>query len=134
MSHAHGGEIQMPLLPGFQEMDLSDAVPGTMADAKLMEDIQLLLWKIQSKDHWDCTHVVQGAKQYDPNDAPNFENMSEEGKTLIEKGQERADIRFEVWQIESCDSISKYLVLMGKLPTGGTDLMAVKLGEETSEE
>lgn len=133
-SHAHGGEVQMPLLPGFQEMDLSDAVPGTMADAKLMEDIQLLLWKIQSKDHWDCTHVVQGAKQYDPNDTQNFEDMSEEGKTLIEEGQERGDVRFEEWQIKSCDSISTYLVLMGKSPTGGTDLMAVNLGEETSEQ
>lgn len=129
IGRAHGRKIELPLLPGFQEMELSEAVPGTMADPKLMEDIQLLLWKYQSKRHWDCAHAVHSVEPYDPSGKPNFDNLSAEAKHLIEEGRMRGDIAFEEWRIESCDRVSSYLVLMGRSPTGGTDLIAVNLGE-----
>lgn len=130
IGHAHGGNVEMPVLAGFQEMELFRSVPGTMADTQLMADIQLMLWKNQSRNHWDCTHVVQSVEQIDPRDTANFDTLSDKDKGLIEDGLARGDVNFEEWRIKSCDTVNLYLVLMGSAPTGGTDLMAVDLGEQ----
>ncbi len=130
---AHGKKARMPVLPGFQEMvDISKPVPGTAADKKLTEDVKLLLWKYQSRRYWDCAHEVLGARQYNPKEKTSFKNLPDNDKQIIEAGRARGDIAFEEWRIKSCDSIATYLVLMGKSPKGGTDLMAVKVGENVS--
>ncbi len=125
------GKVEMPLLPGFQEMDLSKPVRGTAADKKLTEDIQLLLWKNQSRQYWDCTHEILGAQKFVPGKTAKFENLTAKDKNLIEEGLARGDISFEKWQIKSCDNVSTYLLLMGSSPTGGTDLVAIKIEENS---
>lgn len=131
---AHGSKkAWIPLLPGFQEMvDMSKPVPGTGADKKLTEDIRLLLWTNQSRRHWDCTHEVLGAQRINPGESAKFENLTGKDKQFVEERRARGDISFEEWRIKSCSSIATYLVLMGKSPKGGTDLMAVKVGENVS--
>lgn len=129
MGAAHGRNVGMPLLPGFQEMNLSKSVPGTAADQKLTENIQLLLWKNQSRQYWDCTHEILGAKKFVPGKTAKFKNITIKDKNLIEEGLARGDISFEKWQVRSYDNVSTYLVLMGRSPTGGTDLVAIKIEE-----
>lgn len=131
---AHGNKkAWMPLLPGFQEMvDISEPVPGTASDKKLTEDIRLLLWKNQSRHHWDCAHEILGARPSDPTEAAEFKGLSDKDKQLINEGQARGDIAFEEWQIKSCGSVSTYLVLMGKSTQEGTDVMAVLIQEDMS--
>ncbi len=130
---AHGKKAWIPVLPGFQEMiDISKPVLGTAADKKLTEDIRLLLWKDQSRHHWDCTHEVLDARQFDPKETTKFKNLPDKDKQIIEEGRVRGDIAFEEWRIKSCSSIASYLVLMGKSQKGGTDVMAVKISESVS--
>ena len=128
---ANGKKAWIPLLPGFQEMlDVSKPVPGTDADKTLTEDIKLLLWKNQSRHHWDCTHEILGAQQFDPKMTAKFQNMPAKDKQLIEEGQARGDVAFEEWQIKSCGSVSTYLVLMGKSSKEGVNIMAVKIQDD----
>lgn len=116
----------LPLMPGFQEMiGQSKPVAGTAADAELTEDIRLLLWKLQSKSHWDCTHEILGAA--DLADATNLEKLSDRGKQLVEAGRARGEFAFEEWKIKSCDDISSYLVGTRRSPQGGTDVVATKM-------
>ena len=127
---AFGKKVWSPMIPGFQEMvGESKPVPGTNADKKLSHDIKLLLWKNQSRRHWDCTHEILGARLFDTKKSMKYVNLPAKGKRLIEEGRARGDVSFEEWQIKSCDIVSTYLVLMGKSPQGGTDVMAAKLSD-----
>jgi hypothetical protein len=134
MAFAHGSKkAWIPVLPGFQEMiDMSKPVPGTAADTKLTEDIRLLLWKSQSRRHWDCTHEILDARRHDPSETTRFENLSAKDQQILEAGRVRGDIAFEEWRIKSCSNVSTYLVLVGKSPQGGTDVVAVKIKDSAS--
>ncbi|MFZ2649281.1 MAG: hypothetical protein WA210_04145 [Burkholderiaceae bacterium] len=133
MAIAHGKKAWMPVLPGFQEMiDMSKPVPGTAADTKLAEDIRLALWKSQSRRHWDCGHEILDAQRRDPGEVAKGESLSTRDQQILVAARARGDIAFEEWRIKSCSTISTYLVLLGKSPQGGTDVVAVKIKDSAS--
>jgi hypothetical protein len=129
---ASGNERQMPLLGGFQEMAESGPVAGTSADDTLNHDIRLLLWRNESLHHWDCGHEVLGASAFDPQTSKELAALPAEQRQLVETGLTSGELKAEQWQIKSCDTTTSYLVMMGKSPKGGTDVMAVPLGAAPS--
>jgi len=116
----------MPLLPGFQEMDLAKPVPGSKADAQLAEDVKLLLWKNQSRRHWDCAHEVLGAREHDPAATTALDRLPTDTRRRIEEDRSRGDVTFEEWQVKSCDSVTNYVVAMMKSSGEGTDVIVVE--------
>lgn len=128
MADASRNDRQMPLLVGFQEMAESGAVPGTSVDDTLNHDIRLLLWRHESRHHWDCAHDILGAAAFDPQGSTEFAALPEDQRQRVLSDVARGDTKLETWQVKSCDMTTPYLLIMSKSPQGGTDVMAVPLG------
>jgi hypothetical protein len=135
-SKSHG----LALISGWPEMGaVADSVPGTIADAKLQRDVQLLLWKEESKYHRDCKHEVRGAEPASLDSSATLAAMlmvdSAEAARLLARTQDTTPagrVQFEHWRVKSCDFQTTYEVLLQGSPSGGTDFAVRKVPEAGS--
>jgi hypothetical protein len=123
----------LPLMSGWPEMGaLADSVPGSLADRALRSDVQLLLWKEESKQHRDCRHdIVRATPASIDSSALVLALMASDSATaehLLTRAHDpaQASVHLERWVISSCDTISAYEVLLTAGSTGGTDILVRK--------
>jgi len=133
-AYAAGGNT---LMTGWPEMGHpATDVPGTIADADLQADIQLLIWKEESKAHRDCTHEALRAEAAPLDTSAVVRAMLAEAQTARARRAERAArqnqrrdtaqavVRLERWFMRSCDALTTYLALLVPTPDiGGTDVV-----------
>jgi hypothetical protein len=121
----------LPLISGWPELGaFADSVPGTLADSRLQGDIQLLVWKEESKLHRDCTHEMLGAEATPLDGSALLTTMrrtdSVAAAQLLLRAQDPAaehPVRLERWRVRSCETITTYEVLFSAAAGGGTDLL-----------
>jgi len=137
-AYAAGGNS---LMTGWPEMGRpATDVPGTMADGDLQTDIQLLIWKEESKAHRDCTHEALRAEATPLDTSAVVRAMLAEAQAGRARRAERAarqnqrrdtaqaEVRLERWFMKSCDALTTYLALL--VPTrdiGGADVVIRRL-------
>jgi hypothetical protein len=121
---------KLPLVPGFQEMDLTKAVPGTKADAPRVEEAKLQIWKFQSRRHWDCSHDVSGARELDPSQSAVWERLPIDVRGRLEAARTSGPKTLELWDVTSCQSTATYLVAWVEgSPKGATVIVAEVPGQ-----
>jgi hypothetical protein len=129
------------LMTGWPEMGHPDQnVPGTLADAELQTDIQLLLWKEESKQHRDCTHESSRAEPAPADSSSIIAAMlagdsaaATSARNLLERSRDTGQtglVRLERWYVRSCDALTAYEVLLLASPGGGTDIIVRQAGEQ----
>jgi hypothetical protein len=122
------------IMTGWPEMgSLATDVPGTLADAELQTDIQLLLWKEESKQHRDCKHEAVRAEPVPLDSSAIVADMLADStvtaaaRSLVERAREATQpgvVRVERWLLKSCEAETAYEVLLVASPGGGTDVVA----------
>lgn len=128
---------------GWPEMGhVAKNVQGTLADAELQGDIQLLLWKEESKQHRDCKHetvraepaplessaIITGMLAAGGTTATAAQNLLERARDPVQQGV----VHLERWVMGSCGILTTYEVLLMPSPGAGTDIIIKKAAEETA--
>lgn len=102
-------------------------VPGTLADATLQTDIQLLLWKMDSRKRWACEREVVGAETIDAGDSEMLSEQSGETRQQAQLEQFGDVLNMERWTVRSCGQDITYEVLMSASRAGGSDIAVFEL-------
>lgn len=124
---------QQTMMTGWPEMGHpADSIPGTQSDAQLTSDIQLFLWKEESKQHRDCRHEALRATPAVLDSSTIIAGMLATGgraasaaRNLIKKahqGRDREVPHLEYWVIASCGDSTTYEVLLAPARRG-TDII-----------
>lgn len=133
------------LMSGWPEMGHpATDVPGTLADDQLQTDIQLLIWKEESKSHRDCEHEALRAEEAPLDTSAAVRAMLAEAQAAHAGRAERAAqqnqrrdttqavVRLERWFMKSCEALTTYLTLLVPTPGGGTDVVVRRVAEPAS--
>jgi hypothetical protein len=124
---------QQTMMTGWPEMGHpADSVPGTQADAELQSDIQLFLWKEESKQHRDCKHEAVRATPAVLDSSSIIAGMLAAGdrpasaaRNLVKQahqGRDREVPHLEYWVMTSCGDVTTYEVLLAPARQG-TDII-----------
>ena len=117
---------KFPLIIGFPEMKSSlikSNVPGASGDDTLQRDIQLLLWKEESRKRRDCEHEALKAKKVEIKTSKILSKFEIELKEITLRLAGKGLAFMEIWNIRSCETESSYEVLMVKDPKSGTNII-----------
>ncbi len=113
------GESYKPSLPRV--------VPGTATDSELQSDITQQLFVEASKYYHDCKHNVLKAEVYRSSQRSVIASeMGGKVPELEQRLRDKSQMLVEKWFVKSCDTVSKYEVLLLRAETG-TDIMVKKL-------
>ena len=130
------------LMTGWPEMGRpATEVPGSLADAELQADIQLLIWKEESKEHRDCTHEALRAEAAPLDTSAVVRSMMAQAQAVrvtraeqaarqgrrVPADTARVAVRLGRWFMRSCDALTTYLALLLPAPGGGTDVVLRRL-------
>jgi len=109
-------------------------IPGTRADAELQADIQLLLWREESKEHRDCLHETLRVQSLPLDSSVVIIEMLTAGgspataaQNLLQAARDTTPgdgmVHLERWVVKSCDTVTTYQVLLMPAAAGGTDII-----------
>lgn len=130
------------MMTGWPEMGHpADSIPGTQSDAQLTSDIQLFLWKEESKQHRDCKHETVRATPAVLDSSSIIAGMLASGgrpasaaRNLIKKahqGRERDVPHLEYWVMASCGDSTTYEVLLAPARRG-TDIIVRRAARDST--
>lgn len=121
----------VPLISGWREMKHPRAnIPGTASSGQLQRDIQLELWQRESIPHRDCGHEVIAVGVARPEENMWLSDASEDLQRRVDALQKKDAIRFEDWQVQSCEATTTYHLAMTRSPRAGTDFLVTSGGEK----
>lgn len=121
-------DSQAMIISGWRDLPAPRTdVPGTLADATLQADIQLLLWKSDSRKRWSCDREVVGAAAIDAADSEMLSAQSDETREQAQLDQFGDVLNIERWTIRSCGQDFTYEVLMSASRAGGSDIAVFEL-------
>lgn len=131
------------MMTGWPEMGHpASEIPGTQAGAELQNDIQLLLWKEESKQHRDCRHETVVVTPARLDSSAVIADMLAAGgdpakaaRKLVQQASnpnKSGVVRLERWVMKSCDSVSTYEVLLAPAKRGGTDIIVHTAARDTT--
>jgi len=140
---ANFSEGRNSMMTGWPEMGRpATNIPGTLADAELQTDIQLLLWKEESKQHRSCKHEAQRVEPAPLDSSAIIAGMLAEGGKAAKVAQrvvqrardtaQQAAVRLERWTMGSCGVATTYEVLEMPSRGGGTDIIVRRAAEDTT--
>lgn len=134
---------QNTMMTGWPEMGHpATDIPGTRVGAELQSDIQLLLWKEESKRHRDCKHetaqvtpapldssaIIAGMLAAGGAPAKAARNLLKKARDVPQSGM----VHHERWVMKSCDVLTTYEVLLAPARRGGTDIIVQAAHDTTA--